>query len=149
MNDFERLQTLARRFAQERKSSVLAGRIATEQLIRDGKLTDNEILELAVLYPQWQPGMEYKVGDIVQFLGKLYEVVQAHTAQDDWQPDQTPALYELTVSEGVIPEWVQPIGAHDAYRKGDRVIYKGQTYESLIDGNVWNPEDYPEGWELV
>ena len=99
MNDFERLQTLARRFAQERKSSVLAGRIATEQLIRDGKLTDNEILELAALYPQWQPGMEYKVGDIVQFLGKLYEVVQAHTAQDDWQPDQTPALYELTVSE--------------------------------------------------
>ena len=98
MNDFERLQTLAKRFAQERKSSMLAGRIATEQLIKDRKLADSEILELAVLYPQWQPGMEYKVGDLIQFLGKLYEVVQAHTAQDDWKPDQTPALYKLAVS---------------------------------------------------
>lgn len=22
-------------------------------------------------------------------------------------------------------------------------------YESLIDGNVWSPESYPDGWEVI
>jgi hypothetical protein len=51
--------------------------------------------------------------------------------------------------ENVIPEWVQPIGAHDAYKIGDKVIFEGRVYESIIDGNTWSPTDYPAGWELV
>lgn len=137
---------LARQFALERKASRLASQIAIRQLIKEGKLSDKEILDFASIYPLWTPGVAYAVGDLVQYHGKLYEVVQAHTSQEDWQPDTVPALFKSTVPEGVPPEWVQPTGAHDAYREGDRVIYKGQTYESLIDGNVWSPEDYPEGW---
>lgn len=44
------------------------------------------------------------------------------------------------------PEWVQPTGGHDAYNIGDRVMFQGQAYESLIDGNTWSPTDYPQGW---
>lgn len=47
------------------------------------------------------------------------------------------------------PEWVAPIGGHDAYMTGDRVTYQGDTYESLIDGNVWSPTDYPAGWKKI
>lgn len=47
------------------------------------------------------------------------------------------------------PEYVQPAGAHDAYAKGDKVTYNGKRYISLVDGNVWAPEDYPDGWEEV
>ena len=52
----------------------------------------------------------------------------------------------------VIPVWVQPTGAHDAYQIGDRVHYPGESdpvYESLINGNVWSPDAYPAGWKQV
>lgn len=48
-----------------------------------------------------------------------------------------------------IKEWKQPTGSHDAYKKGDIVIFKGKKYESLIDANVYSPEAYPAGWKMV
>ena len=47
------------------------------------------------------------------------------------------------------PEYVQPTGAHDAYQAGQGITWNGQRYRSLIDANVWSPDVYPQGWELV
>lgn len=47
------------------------------------------------------------------------------------------------------PEWKQPEGGHDAYKIGDRVTYNGKVYESTINGNVWAPDGYPQGWKVV
>lgn len=47
------------------------------------------------------------------------------------------------------PEYVQPTGAHDAYKIGDKMTFKGKKYESTIDGNVWTPEVNPRGWKLI
>lgn len=47
------------------------------------------------------------------------------------------------------PEYVQPTGAHDAYNKGRKTTYKGEKYICLIDGCVWAPDVYPQGWEKV
>ena len=47
------------------------------------------------------------------------------------------------------PEYVQPLGAHDAYKIGDKVTFNGKKYVSLIDGNNWSPSVYPQGWEEV
>lgn len=47
------------------------------------------------------------------------------------------------------PQWVQPTGAHDAYQTGDKVTYNGKHYQSTINGNVWSPDAYPAGWQLV
>lgn len=47
------------------------------------------------------------------------------------------------------PEWKQPEGGHDAYKVGDRVTYNGKVYESTINGNVWAPDAYPQGWKVV
>ena len=47
------------------------------------------------------------------------------------------------------PEYVQPTGSHDAYNTGDKVTYNGKKYECLIDGCVWNPDVYPQGWKLI
>lgn len=52
-------------------------------------------------------------------------------------------------TEETYPEWVQPLGAHDAYKTGDRVTFEGEVYESLIDGNVWSPAAYPAGWQKI
>ena len=45
------------------------------------------------------------------------------------------------------PEFVQPTGAHDAYKKGDKITFEGKHYISLIDANVYSPTAYPAGWQ--
>lgn len=67
--------------------------------------------------------------------------------------EETPALWLIipTISAGY-PQWVQPTGAHDAYKKGDKVHFPTATdpvYESLIDANVWSPTAYPAGWKKL
>ena len=47
------------------------------------------------------------------------------------------------------PEYVQPMGAHDSYKIGDKVTFNGKRYVSLIDGNNWSPSVYPQGWKEV
>ena len=105
-----------------------------------------QALESIELFPKWEAGLSVAVGERYQHLGKLYRVVQAHTTQADWEPQDTPALWtEVSLDEW--PEWKQPTGAHDAYNTGDKVTFEGAHYVSLIDGNIWSPAAYPAGWE--
>ena len=94
-------------------------------------------------------GIAYNIGDIFQYESVLYVVIQAHTSQADWIPSELPALYLAKVPVGVIPDFVQPTGSHDAYNIGDKVLFGGKVYECLIDDNVWSPSDYPQGWVAV
>ncbi len=100
------------------------------------------------LYAMWQSGKAYTVGERIQYGDKLYKCVQAHTSQDDWAPDVTPALW-VVVSVEEYPEFIHPTGAHDVYNKGDKVTYNGKHYISLIDANAYSPDEYPAGWEEV
>ena len=118
-------------------------------------LTDEQALEMPLLFPKWQAGKEYVVGDRVLYLGTLYKVIQAHTSQAGWEPDITPSLFAKNLivkdddGEQVdIPEWEQP-GSTNPYMKGDKVRFEGKIYQSLIDQNVWSPAAYPQGWEEV
>lgn len=45
-------------------------------------------------------------------------------------------------------EWTQP-DSTNGYSIGDKVLYNGVIYESLIDNNIWSPEAYPDGWAEV
>ena len=47
------------------------------------------------------------------------------------------------------PEYVKPTGGHDAHMKGYKTTYKGKKFISLIDNNVWTPDEYPAGWKEV
>ena len=118
-------------------------------------LTEEQALEVAAVYPTWEAGRVYAVGDILQHgvnsVGdpQLYKVVQAHTSQEDWTPDITASLYDaFGLDDEGYPVWSQPTGAHDAYNTGDVVNYNGTLYKSLIDGNTWAPDAYPAGWEV-
>jgi len=48
----------------------------------------------------------------------------------------------------VIPEWEQP-DSTNPYMIGDRVMFNGLVYESVIDNNIWSPAAYPAGWKQV
>ena len=112
---------------------------------------DDAVAEVAALFPDWTPGAKVKPGDVLAWDGTLVEVIQGHTTQADWTPDKVPALWTpVRKVAGAAPdEWVQPVGASDAYRKGDRVLFQGATYESVIDANTWSPAAYPAGWKKL
>lgn len=69
------------------------------------------------------------------------------TPANVWAPGVSGWRRISTAANEVFP-WVQPTGAHDAYKKGDRVTFNGETYESVIDANVWSPSAYPAGWKV-
>ncbi|EKM80829.1 hypothetical protein AGABI1DRAFT_83786 [Agaricus bisporus var. burnettii JB137-S8] len=41
----------------------------------------------------WEPGTQYNLGDVVEYNGDEYRIIQAHFSQSDWAPDRTPALW--------------------------------------------------------
>ena len=67
-----------------------------------------------------------------------------------WEPsEENPTLWEKqSEPEPEIPEWVQPT-ADNPYMIGDKVMFNGEIYESIIDNNVWSPVDYPQGWQKL
>lgn len=142
MTDFDQL-------ARELRDKINANVIATRKLIRVDELTPEELGEMVDLYDTYQIDKAYIVGEVFKLEGKLYKVIQAHTSQENWQPNILPALYLELMPENVIPNWVQPTGSHDAYNIGDKVIFESKVYESLINSNTWSPTVYPSGWKEV
>ena len=101
-----------------------------------GKLTDAERDEL---YAKARAGardaLEYDVKAEIDALWAAVRALQGNAGSG--ATEEAPA------------EFVQPSGAHDAYNLGDRVSYNGKVYESVINGNVWSPDVYPDGWNEI
>ena len=115
-------------------------------------LSDAQALQVPMLFDDFDGnGVAYKVGKRIMFEGVLYKVIQAHTSQAEWTPIAAPSLFAKVINEtidGSIPEFEQP-DSTNPYMKGDRVIFNGKVYESLIDNNVYSPEAYPTGWKEI
>lgn len=118
------------------------------------ELTTEQMESLLENFKEYSVGAFYLVGDVFKYMNQLYKVVQTHTSQADWIPPQVPALYTPIApppsgpeEPEIIAQWVQPLGGHDAYQIGDKVLYNGLVYESTAPDNVWPPDVY--GWVLV
>lgn len=118
-------------------------------------LPEETALEVCGVYDEWKPDTTYQRDTYITYglneVGdkQLYKVIMEHTSQADWTPDKTPALYDaIGLDESGYPIWSRPTGSHDAYNKGDIVNYNGTLYKSLIDGNIYSPDEYPSGWEV-
>ena len=115
-------------------------------------LGEEDAMIIASVYPEWDGNSKvYKTGEWVKYgedaMGdaRLYQVLQDHTSQPQWTPDAATSLYKrVGVSADGTPKWVQPVGATDAYNKGDIVEHNGAKWVSDIDANVWEPGVY--GW---
>ena len=91
-------------------------------------LSDEEASSVPFLFEQWNPnGHSYAIGDRVQYNGTLYRCIQAHTSQSTWDPVNAPSLWARTDDPAIEwPEWVRPLGSHDAYAKGAKVSHNGK-----------------------
>ena len=134
---------------QARQDSVeVATSITFVTLAETGTIDEETATEHIDLFSPWVEGIAYEMGNIRSYEGELHRCVQAHTSQSDWTPDNTPALWVKIGDPAVeFPEWSQPIGAHDAYNKGDKVSHNDKHWVSTVDANVWQPGVY--GWEEV
>ena len=103
-------------------------------------LTDEQAATVPTLYRAWESGIDYAVGDRRTYNGTLYRCLQAHTAQEAWNPADAPSLWAkvLIPDPDVIPEWEQPESTNP-YMKGDKVTHNGKTWVSLVDNNTWEP----------
>ena len=141
-------------------TEIFGGPITAQRgaAIRDAIIasqTDEQAAATPELYPVWSASDKYSAGDRRRYDGVLYKCLQAHTGQSDWTPAAAPSLWAKVLVETdesgqqtTIKEWEQP-DSTNPYSKGDKVTYKGKTYESSIDNNVWSPETNPTGWTEV
>ena len=143
------MQDAAAQAEAEEKRRPLSFYEVQEMLVRQqiNTLTvdDQTALRMVEYYPA-PDAASYAAGDRIQYNGKLYKCLQAHTAQADWNPVDAPSLWAevLAGQDGTaIGEWVQP-DSTNPYMRGDRVSYNGKIYESEVDNNVWAPGAY--GW---
>ena len=115
--------------------------------------TDEQALEVPDLYPVYEVDHAYKKDERFTYNGRLFKVNQAHTSAAQWVPGETgtESLYTcLEMAGDGYLVWTQPTGAHNAYNTGDIVHYPTEDdplYKSLIDGNSWSPDAYPQGWQ--
>lgn len=109
--------------------------------LADKQMDDTEASEFVYIFPEWDPnGVSYKAGTRVTYNGKLARCLQDHVSQADWAPGVAVSLWAWTSDPAEQwPEWVQPLGAHDAYAKGAKVSHNGKHWISDIDANVWEP----------
>lgn len=120
--------------------------IAFVTMAEKGEIDGVTASEHTALFSPWAESVSYTEGALRSHSGKLYRCIQSHISQGDWSPDAATSLW-TPVSDPAekYPAWSQPVGAHDAYAKGDTVTHSGLRWRSLSDGNVWEPGIY--GWE--
>ena len=113
-------------------------------------LSDAYASTSAELFPRLkQDGSLVSAGTRINWYGKV-----KRAAVDLWDtaennPDNAPDLWEnLAYRDGIriIPD---VITAGTAFAK-DELGWRGDVlYRSTLDSNVWTPEQYPAGWEVV
>ena len=137
---------------QQRVAQLAQIREAAKLSVRNAKLSDEDAEKVATLYAGWSETEHNDVDDLVRVDGNGDSCEQAHDAQADWTPPAAASLWSrIDVASDGVDVWTQPTGAHNAYNTGDRVHYPnadGPIYVSTIDGNVWAPDAYPQGWTI-
>ena len=124
---------------------VEAAAVAFVMLAEAGQIDAVTAGERAELFSEWAAGVSYSAGQLRRRGGALYRCLQAHTAQEGWEPESVPALWKLAHDPAEEwPAWSQPICAADTYGKENKVAHAGTKWCSNLDNNVWEPGVY--GW---
>lgn len=120
---------IAARAAAEAKHRPISESEVMSMLIKEQintlSVDDATAVRMTAFYPEWEKDKQYTVGYKVQYHGKLYKVIQAHTSQETWTPDITASLY-TRIDE-----------VHDG-TKYDAIPYEGNM--SLYNGKYYSQD---------
>lgn len=136
----------------EQKAHLIAIRKALDGFVM--KIVDStiEINDNMPALRKWKPGV-FAVNDVRVHIGIPYKCVQAHdsTINETWSPDVTPTLwmqYHGTSPETARP-WIQPLGAHDMYKKGEYMIWTDEKIYQCIVDTIYSPDAYAQNWNVI
>lgn len=101
-------------------------------------LPDAAALEAVVLHPVWKAGIAYSAGYKAQHNGRLWRCRQAHTSQEEWEPENVPALWEeiCETHDGSLYDPI-PYDGSMALENGKYYSQDGVTY--LCNRDTVNP----------
>lgn len=125
-------------------------------LINFTDVSDSTVGNVVDYIPEYvEDGHQYKKGDPFVYNHRYFRASQDILTSPIWHPgdEGTESLfYEIRIAPDGILIWDKPSGAHNSMNKGDLRHYPdadSPIYQSLIDGNVFSPEEYPAGWKQV
>ena len=133
---------MAAREAAEAKHRPISESEVMSMLIKEQintlSVDDATAVRMTAFYPEWAKDTAYTVGYKVQYLGKLYKVIQAHTSQETWTPDITASLY-TRIDEVHDGTKYDPIPY-----EGNMTLYNGKYYSQdgvtyLCNRDTGNP----------
>ena len=128
----------------------MLNKIAERHINND--LTDDEKVELEELARQnakQEKGFsepELRLEEAFRRIQELENRVKVLENNSSTETDE-PVEDEEVVEE--YKEYVQPTGAHNAYRVGDKITFNGKKYTCIMDYTVYDPVTYPYAWEEV
>lgn len=128
------MQTEIRKAELMEKSRSLSesevSRMLITAQINSLEVDDNTALRMLEFYPEWTAGTVYTVCFKVRRNGKLWRVVQGHTAQVGWEPENAASLWEQINEnhEGTLDDPI-PYEGNMALQNG---LYYMQNYEVYL-----------------
>lgn len=111
-------------------SSSEVQEMLVRQQINTIAVDDQTALRMVEFYPEWSAGQAYTAGYKAQRGGKLWRCLQAHTAQNGWEPENAASLWtEICESHAGTEDDPIPYDGNMALESGehyiqDHVIYK-------------------------
>lgn len=141
-NDIEKLRLFSSDAEAAERTRPLTAEEVTVLLITAQintlSVDDDTAVRMTAFYPEWEKDKQYTIGYKVQYLGKLYKVIQAHTSQETWTPDITASLYTRIdeVHDGTKYDPIPYEGNMTLYN-GKYYIEGGATY--LCNRDTGNP----------
>ena len=135
------IEAEAAKFEAYERSRPLTAEEVTAMLIRQQinslAVDDNTALRMREFYPDWAAGQDYPVGFKVQRGGALYKVLQAHTSQDGWEPENAPSLWtEICESHaGTLTDPI-PYSGNMVLESGKYYLQGGVTYLCTRDTGI-------------
>ena len=111
------------------------------QNVQSIEVDDATALRMKGFYSEWETGKAYAVGNKVTRNGKLYKVIQSHTAQVGWEPENVPAMFTeiCEIHSGELEDPI-PYSGNMALENGNYYIQDDEIYICTRDtGNpVYN-----------
>ena len=110
-----------------------------KQQINTLSVDDKTALRMVEFYPEWSAGQAYTAGYKVQYGGKLWSCVQAHTSQDSWAPSTDTASLWTEICESHAGTLADPIpySGNMALESGKYYSQSGAVY--LCTRDTVNP----------
>lgn len=114
------------------------------------EMSDEDALDVAALYPTWRSkiGQQVAVGERLWYDGELWKVLQPHQVMQSWNPRDAVSLF-VRVSIEEWPEIPEAIPSTAPWMAGQKGTWKGQHYICNMDNCVWNPDQYPQAWDIA